>query len=497
MLWASVFLGSGMRFLRRSLSGVFLLSLVAGLLALAGNQIYGALQERWNQETRERPARERIFAVNVVMFEPTDVAPELQTFGEIRSRRTLELRASAGGEVIWLSDAFEEGGTVTAGDVLARIDPLDAQGALDTALADLAEAEADRKDAERSLVLARDELSAAEDQAALRDRALERQKDLLERGVGTEAAVETAELSASSAWQAVLSRRQAEAQAEARLDQAGTMVSRRTISVAEAERRLADTEITADISGVLSGANLVEGRLVSANENLGEIVDPGALEVSFRVSTAQYARLLDDTGRLLGLDITVALDAFGVDLTASGKVSRESAAVATGQTGRLLFARLDDAPGFRPGDFVTVRIAEPVLNRVALLPATAVDASGQVLIVGEDDRLQTANVQVLRRQGNDVIVRARGLAGNQIVAERTPFLGAGIRVRPISPGGAEAEPEGPAMVALEPERRARIKAFVENNNRMPAEAKARILAQLENEEVPAQMVERIESRMGG
>ena len=32
---------------------------------------------------------------------------------------------------------------------------------------------------------------------------------------------------------------------------------------------------------------------------------------------------------------------------------------------------------------------------------------------------------------------------------------------------------------------------------MPAEAKARVLDQLQQERVPAQMIERIESRMGG
>ena len=45
--------------------------------------------------------------------------------------------------------------------------------------------------------------------------------------------------------------------------------------------------------------------------------------------------------------------------------------------------------------------------------------------------------------------------------------------------------------------RAKIRAFVEANARMPDEAKARILAQLEQEKVPAQVVRRIEERMGG
>jgi hypothetical protein len=53
------------------------------------------------------------------------------------------------------------------------------------------------------------------------------------------------------------------------------------------------------------------------------------------------------------------------------------------------------------------------------------------------------------------------------------------------------------MVALTPERRAALIAFVEANDRMPADAKTRILAQLAEEAVPAQVIKRLESRMGG
>ena len=50
--------------------------------------------------------------------------------------------------------------------------------------------------------------------------------------------------------------------------------------------------------------------------------------------------------------VTVTLDVGG-DLRADGRITRESAAVGEGQTGRLIFARLD-AAGAPPGDFVTV-----------------------------------------------------------------------------------------------------------------------------------------------
>ena len=483
-----------MRFIRRSLVGLFLLAVTVGLIAFAGNSVWEALDTRWSKETQSRPARERVFAANVVTFEPETVEPVLKTFGEIRSRRSLQLRAAAAGEVIWLADVFEEGGTVNAGDLLLRIDPADAQSALDTARADKSEAEADLRDAQRTLALAKDEVLAAEDQVRLRANALTRQQDLLGRGVGSQAAVETAELSLSSASQSLLSRRQAVATAEARIDQARTALQRREISLAEAERRLNNTEVYAEFSGVLSNVSIVQGGLVTANETLADLIDPAALEVSFRLSTPQYARFVSESGRLIGAPVVASIDVFGVDLTASGKVSRESAAVGEGQTGRLLFASLEEAPGFRPGDFVTVQISEPALERVARLPASAVDASGTVLVVGEEDRLEVAEVQVMRREGDDVLVRGRGLAGREVVSERSPLLGAGIRIRPVRPGAAEA-PAEEELVELDPERRARLVTFVEGNQFMPDEAKARVLAQLKEPRVPARMVERIESRM--
>ena len=93
-----------------------------------------------------------------------------------------------------------------------------------------------------------------------RQRALTRQQDLDARGVGSAAAVETAELAMSAATQAVLSRRAALAQAETRLDQAGPALDRRRIALAEAERRLADTEIGAEFAGVLSDVTRGGGR---------------------------------------------------------------------------------------------------------------------------------------------------------------------------------------------------------------------------------------------
>ncbi|PTX54913.1 RND family efflux transporter MFP subunit [Litoreibacter ponti] len=484
-----------MRFFRRSLVGLFLLALTAGLLAMGGNTIYSALQERWSKESNPRPARERVFTAQVIELVPDTVTPILTSFGEVQARRTLDLRAPVGGTVVELSPDFLEGAAVEAGQLLARIDPADAQTAVDVARTDLVEAQADLQDAQSALSLARDDLAAAQDQLALQDRALQRQQDLKARGVGTDAAVETAELARASARQAVLSRRQAIQQADARVTQTRTLIERRQINLTNAERLLADTEIYAEFDGRLSGVSVTQGGLVANNEQLAQLIDPNALEVTFRVSTAQYTRLLDADGALINAPVTVTLEVLGTDLSFPARLTRESAAVTEGTTGRLLFAELDESRGLRPGDFVTVSIEEPPLDRVALIPAAAVAPDGAVLVLGEEDRLEEGEVTVLRRQGDQVIVRVRGLAGREIVAERSQLLGAGIKVKPQR-GATAGVPEEPELVELDPDRRARLIAFVEGNGRIPDAVKQRMLTRLAEERVPADMVTRLESRMG-
>lgn len=486
-----------MRFLRQSMIGLFLAAVTLGMLVWAVQMIGGAVQTRMADSPAAPPARERVFTVNVVMAEPGTQTPVLESYGEIASRRTLELRAAVGGRVLELSEQFEDGGAVQAGDVLVRLDPADAQSALERAQSDLADAQAEQRDAARGLDLAEDEVAAAQEQADLRSLAAQRQSDLAQRGVGTAAAIETAQLAASAARQAVLARRQVLAQGEARVDQARTRTARAEIALAEAQRRLDETVLSAPFSGSLSATSVVEGRLVSANERVAELLDPDDLEVSFRLSTAQYARLLDPRGNIVKADVEATLDVAGVDIAAQGRITRTSAAAGDGQTGRLVFAALDDTGGFKPGDFVTVRVQEPALENVIRLPASAVDAAGVVLLLGAENRLEAVTVTVLRGQGDDVLVRG-DIAGRDVVEARSPLLGAGISVKPLRKGPEGAVvPQAPEMVALTDERRAKLVAFIEGNKRMPEEAKARVLARLSEPEVPAQMIERIESRMGG
>ena len=487
-----------MRFLGRSLAALFLAAATLGLLAWAVAIVAGALEERRARDASPPPARERILAVNTVTATPATVTPTLTAFGEIRAVRTLQLRAPVAGRVVELAPGMQDGGEVAEGEVLMRIDPSGAEAALAVARADLAGAEAESRDAARGLALAQAELAGAEARRDLQAQALDRQRDLVGRGIGAAATVEAAELTLSSAEQAILVQRRALAEAEARIDGAALALDRARIAVDEAGRDLDDREVVAGFPGQLSEVTVLRGGLVSANEQVATLIDPAELEVAFRLSAGQHARLLGDDGAFSGAPVRAVLDVSGLEIVATGTITRESPAVGEGQTGRLVYARLDTAPGIRPGDFVRVEVAEPPLPDVIALPASAVSAQSTVLALGPDDRLEEVAVDLLRRQGDGVLV-AGDIAGRDVVAERTAALGAGIRVRGIASAqeSTGAPPPVAEMVQLDPERRARLVALVEGNARMPSEVKARLLAQLAAEEVPADMVARLEERAGG
>ncbi len=497
---------SPMKFMQRSLMGLFLLSLTLGLLALAGGAVRNALQERWAKATTSRPARERVFSVNVMTAKPLTANPKIETYGEIRSRRTLDLRAPVAGTIIKLSPNFIDGGQVAKAELLMRLDPADAQSAMELTKSDLSEARAEQNQAIAAVALAGDELRAARSQTALRKMALDRQNNLIARGVGTEAAGETAALAQASADQIVLGKRQAQAAAKARLSRAKTALTRREIRLGEAERRLANTKIYAEFQGVLSNVTAVEGGLVGPNEKIARLIDPTALEVSFRLSNSAFSRLIAANGGQAKGEVTVRLDAFGADIIAKGQIERVGGEVGQGQTGRLIFARLPakNSSGLRPGDFVTVEVAEPPLTNVAILPAVAVDAAGKVLVLGKNDRLEELQVRVLRKQGDKVILRGDGLLGREVVQARSPFLGAGIRVRPVRASSSASLAKTSSqevgqdveLIELTPERRARLVAFVERNANIPDERKQVLIARLKEAKVPANIVKRIEKRMG-
>lgn len=491
-----------MRFLIRGIAGILMLVAMAGMVGYGVLVLMEAREDGGGR--RRHGGEERSFIVNVAVLRETTAHPKIVAYGEIRSWRSLELRASAGGRLVEMSPVFRDGAAVKAGDLLFLIDPADARARQADAEAGLADAEAEKAEADEAIVVAELERTAAIRQRDLRQQAFKRQRQLQAKGYATETSVEEAELAFATADQAVLSRSQALIVARKRIKRTALAITRASIALEDARRILDDTRVEAPFDGLLSDVDAVLGRLVSPNEKLGLLVDPSALEAVFRVSSGQFARLIDESGALRQTPVTVTLNLGDLPVTVKGVVGRTAAVVQQGQSGRLIYALLDlgTATILRPGDFITVTIEELPLLGVAIIPASAATEDGRILLVDADSRVKEQKVSIVRRQGDNLVVTGVPF-GAQYVTERLPQLGPGVKVGtvnqavPIAVRPDTEKDSDEERIAISDERRKALIAFLKQTDHMPEERKARLLDLLNQPTVPKRVIENLEARMAG
>ena len=131
----------------------------------------------------------------------------------------------------------------------------------------------------------------------------------------------------------MLARRQAVIQGQSRVDRAKIALQRARITLEDSSRQLGETTIEAAFTGTLAEVAVGLGRRIAMNERIATLVDGDDLEVAFRISTAAYGRLLDEAGAVRPSLVRVSLDVAGMDIVASGRVSRSSGAAGAEQTG--------------------------------------------------------------------------------------------------------------------------------------------------------------------
>jgi multidrug efflux system membrane fusion protein len=181
--------------------------------------------------------------------------------GQTEAFKSVQVKAETSGSVI--SQPIRKGTFVKNGELLCELE-------VGTKSDELSEAKV-------ALALSLDELDASIHQYELRVQAAERQKSLLKRGVGTEAAVEAAELSASSAETQSLSKRQAVANVEARINRATT--------------ELNNTKIIAPFDGLLESDTAEYGDFMQTGAPCGTLLALNPIKLIGYATETQVSKI--------------------------------------------------------------------------------------------------------------------------------------------------------------------------------------------------------------
>ncbi|EJJ28661.1 RND family efflux transporter, MFP subunit [Rhizobium sp. CF142] len=362
-------------------------------------------------------------AVGVVEMKAHAVPVINELPGRIAATRVSEVRARVSG--ILQERVFEQGTLVKQGDVLYRIDPRLFRVRVASAEATLQRANATQQNARLQL---------------------ERQQNLKERNIATGIDYDTAAVAVAQADADVAS-------AEAGLD--------------EARINLDYTEVRAPITGIIGGALVTEGALVTADgtSNLALIqqIDP------------VYADFTQSAQDLLSLKRAVAEGK--LESAAPGEARVELVfddGSLYAEPGRLLFASANVDPNtgqvtlraefpnkhgdLLPGMYVRVRIEQAVRQDALTVPQRAVTRNeagqAQVYVLAEGNKAELRPVTLGQVLGSEWVVEQGLKPGETVIADGVQKVQPGATVAPepwkpdaTADAGANAPAAAPTKAA--------------------------------------------------
>ena len=364
------------------------------------------------QEGGEKPPA----AVGVIDLKAHAIPVISELPGRVAATRISEVRARVSG--ILQERVFEQGALVKEGDVLYRIDPRLFKVRVASAQATLRRAEATRDNAKVQL---------------------ERQRMLRERNVASGIDYDTAAVNL------------AQAEADVALQQT---------ALEEAKINLEYTEVRAPITGIIGGALVTEGALVTADgtSNLALIQQINPVYADFTQSAQDLLalrRAVTD-GKLASSapgQASVELVFDGGDVYAGkGKLLFSSANVdsTTGQV--TLRAEFPNPKGdLLPGMYVRVRIEQAVRQGAITIPQRSVlrtqDGKAQVYIVEADDTAKLRDVQLGQALGQEWVVENGLKEGEKVVVDGVQKVQPDTRVAPEVWSADEHKQSGGAVSA--------------------------------------------------
>ncbi|MCH8474822.1 MAG: efflux RND transporter periplasmic adaptor subunit [Opitutales bacterium] len=306
-------------------------------------------------------------AVEVETIERRSIKEVRLFTGTLEPAREFIVAAKVSGRLLNLE--VDIGDLVERGQLLARLEDDEFREEVEQARADLAVAEANKKEAQSSLELASVEL--------------ERERVLRERDISSQADLDTAKARLRAAESSL-------AVAEARIRQ-------REATLRAAEVRLSHTRIHASWEGndterVVGERYANEGGNLSVNEAIVSLLQIDELRANVQVTERDYGRISVGMGGLLRVDTYP-----GEDFPA--EVSRKSPRFAEQTRQARVELRVPNTEqNLRPGMFARVHVTLAERDEVIAVPRDAVvrreSRQGLFLVDGEEDEPRARFVEV-------------------------------------------------------------------------------------------------------
>jgi len=328
--------------------------------------------------------------------------------GQIVAQRYADIGSSVMGRLVELR--VKEGDAVNAGQIVARIDAVQAAASATAAYARVKGAEADLRATADSLQAAQADVDAARARAQEAQLKLQRTRDLRKDGLVPLAELDSAVAGADTAAAQVKGAEAALSRLQQTREAASGRVAESRADAARVADVLAKTDIVAPIAGVVTRLPVQEGEMVvmgiqgQLGTTIMTISDLAAIDAEVKVAEADVLRIQ------IGQPASVTLEAIpGVPFT--GRVVEVGASAlpitGTGAAARefRVKVRLDNPDGrLRPGLTCDAEILTAERQNVLVVPLQAVvvragpdgkDRTGVFVAEGETVRFQAVTTGLI------------------------------------------------------------------------------------------------------
>jgi RND family efflux transporter MFP subunit len=337
--------------------------------------------------------------VEVAVAEQRDVRLDVDVHGTVRPHTEIRVVPQVAGRVVYVSPSLKEGGFFRKDEVLLRIERKDYELAVTQAQALVAQAQA-RLDRER----AEAEIAADE-------------WEKFGKGEANPLVLRKPQLAEAQA---------ALASAEARL--------------AAARLNLERTEISAPYAGRVRSENVDLGQYVMVGSPVASVYATAFAEVQLFIPDDEIAFLdlpLNGGSPESVPEVTLAAVFAGREFRWTGEIDRTAAELDPRSRVVRSLVRVKDPYGLqdetRPpllvGTYVRATIQGRIERGAIVLSSTALRGSDRVWLVDSEDRLRFRTVEVLRRIGEEVVLRSGLAAGDRVCVSPLDPAVDGMQVR--------------------------------------------------------------------
>jgi RND family efflux transporter MFP subunit len=321
-----------------------------------------------------------------------------------------------------LKQSYKDGDHVNEGRLLFQIDDREYKAALDQALGNLAQIQAELKRHHQDLVRYTTLFKAAVISKQEFDTQTQTTRASAAQAQAAQAAVETARLNVQ--W----------------------------------------TRVTSPIDGIAGIAKTQVGDLVGPTTLLTTVSQLDPIKVTFPISEREYLHFAErikqheENGVRKGEPSLQMILADGKTYGYPGHFYVANRQVNV-QTGTILIQGIFPNPGYilRPGLYAKIRVAADVQRGALLVPQSAVletQGQSQVAVVGPDDRVSLRTVKTGKQAGSLRII-AEGLKpGERVITEGLQKVSDGMEVKPqlapAEPGSTTSAPAQPSVPSAAP-----------------------------------------------